>query len=176
VVPVGLPVRGMEIHLENDAGQIVGPGEIGEIVVLLERTGINRGIISMLTGLLEAAVPLCRTPEERRFFQQFILDRIVVNYLIWCGNEPNSAGKIIDDCLERLRLEGNTHLLRKEELPPILQELKRRPDIKVPKRSRMRRFIYRMHQRSRMGEAIYPTSRMRRVIGRSTSMGERYLS
>jgi amino acid adenylation domain-containing protein len=32
-VPVGLPVRGTEIRLENDAGQIVGPGEIGEIVV-----------------------------------------------------------------------------------------------------------------------------------------------
>ena len=32
-VPVGFPVRGTEIRLENDAGQIVGPGEIGEIVV-----------------------------------------------------------------------------------------------------------------------------------------------
>lgn len=121
-------------------------------------------LTTLLTGLLEAAVLLCRTPEERRFFQQLILDRIVVNYLIWCSNEPNSAEKIIDDCLERLRLEGNTHLLRKEELPPILQELKRRPDIKVLKRSRMRRFIYRMHQRSRMGRAIYPRSRMRRVM------------
>src|SRR5262245_3876854 len=33
VVPVGLPPRGMEIRLENDAGQFVDPGEIGEIVV-----------------------------------------------------------------------------------------------------------------------------------------------
>ena len=33
IVPVGLPMRGMDIRLENDAGQIVGPGEIGEIVV-----------------------------------------------------------------------------------------------------------------------------------------------
>ena len=32
-VPVGFPVRGTEIRLENDAGQIVGPGEIGEVVV-----------------------------------------------------------------------------------------------------------------------------------------------
>ena len=33
VVPVGFPARGTEIRLENEAGQIVGPGEIGEIVV-----------------------------------------------------------------------------------------------------------------------------------------------
>src|SRR5262249_36363079 len=32
-VPVGLPLRGTEIRLEDAAGQIVGPGEIGEIVV-----------------------------------------------------------------------------------------------------------------------------------------------
>ena len=32
-VPVGFPVRGTEICLENDAGQIVGSGEIGEVVV-----------------------------------------------------------------------------------------------------------------------------------------------
>jgi hypothetical protein len=69
---------------------------------------------------------------------------------------------MITDCLDRVRLEGNTHLLRKEELPPILQELK--PDIKGLERSRMRRFIYQMHRRSRMARAIYPTSRMRRVI------------
>src|SRR5262249_55920459 len=56
---------------------------------------------------------------------------------------------------ERLRLEGNTHLLRKEELPPMLEELKVRPDITALERSRMRRFIYRMHQRSRMRRVIY---------------------
>ena len=32
---------------------------------------------TMFTGLLEAAMPLCRTPEERLFFQQTILDRLV---------------------------------------------------------------------------------------------------
>jgi glycosyltransferase involved in cell wall biosynthesis len=118
----------------------------------------------LFTGLLEVAVPLCRTPEQRRFFQQFILNRIVDCFYWWSFNEPNSAEKIFADCLERLRLEGNTHLLRREELSPILQELKLRPDIKVLEQSRIRRFIYRMHQRSRMGRAIYPTSRMRRVI------------
>ena len=39
---------------------------------------------TMFTGLLEAAMPLCRTPEERLFFQQIILDRIVApSYLYW---------------------------------------------------------------------------------------------
>ena len=33
---------------------------------------------TLFTGLLEAAMPLCRTPEERLFFQQTIVDRIVV--------------------------------------------------------------------------------------------------
>ena len=73
----------------------------------------------MFTGLLEAAMPLCRTPEERLFFQQIILDRIVVSpsYLYHPSNEPNSSEKLIAECLERLRYEGNTHLLSAEELP-----------------------------------------------------------
>jgi hypothetical protein len=119
-------------------------------------------LTTLFTGLLEVAVPLCRTPEERRFIQRFILDRIVCSYLYWWPSNEPSAEKIIADCLERLTLEGNTHLLRKEELPPNLQELI--PDIKGLERSRMRRFIYQMHRRSRMARAIYPTSRMRRVI------------
>ena len=70
-----------------------------------------------------------------------VLERGLVSVFIylywWPSNEP-SAENITADCLERLRLEGNTYLLRKEELPPILQEsyLKRR------EWSRMRRFIY----------------------------------
>ena len=105
---------------------------------------------TLFTGLLEAAVPLCRTSEERRFIQRFILDRIVLSYLYWWPSNEPPAEKIIADCLERLRLEGNTHLLRKEELPPILQE----SHIKRLEWSRMRRFIYQMHQRSRMASVF----------------------
>jgi glycosyltransferase involved in cell wall biosynthesis len=119
-------------------------------------------LTTLFTGLLEVAVPLCRTPEERQFIQRFILDRIVFSYLYWWPGNAPSAEKIIADCLERLRLEGHTHLVRKEELPPILQVLK--PDIKGLERSRMRRFIYQMHRRSRMARVIFPTSRMRRVF------------
>ena len=32
---------------------------------------------TMFTGLLDAVMPLCRTPQERMFFQQIIFDRIV---------------------------------------------------------------------------------------------------
>jgi len=115
---------------------------------------------TLFTGLLEAAMPLCRTPAERLFFQQLILDRIVA---YWPTSEPTSAGKIIAACMERLRFEGNTHLLRQEELPSILEELKCRPD-KVLKRSRMRRVIYRIGARSQMARLIYPRSRIRRVV------------
>ena len=80
---------------------------------------------TLFTGLLEAAMPLCRTPEERLFLQQVILDRVVVfrperNYLYCPTNEPHSSGKLIAECLERLRFEGNEHLLDVEELPAVL--------------------------------------------------------
>ena len=107
-------------------------------------------LTTLFTGMLEVAVPLCRTPEERRLIQRFILDRIVFSYLYWWPSNEPSAENIIADCLERLRLEGNTHLLRKEELPPILQE----SHIKRLEWSRMRRFIYQMHQRSRMASVF----------------------
>jgi GT2 family glycosyltransferase len=81
---------------------------------------------TMFTGLLEAAMPLCRTPEERLFFQQVILDRIVVfrpgrGYHYRPTNEPDTSGRLIAQCLERLRQEGNSHLLSAEELPDVLQ-------------------------------------------------------
>jgi hypothetical protein len=125
---------------------------------------------TMFTGYLEAAMPLCRTPEERLFVQQIILERIVVfrperNYYYTPSNEPNSSEKLIVECLKRLSYEGNMHLLSVEELPPILQELQLRLDqVKLLERSRVRRVIHRIRQRSRLGRLIYPKSRMRRVI------------
>ena len=119
---------------------------------------------TMFTGLLEAAMPLCRTPEERLFFQQTILDRIVAYPNFRPSNEPNSSEKLIAECLERLRYEGNTHLLGAEELPPILQELQRRLDeIKLTEQSRLQKGIYQIRQQSRLVRLIYPKSRMRRV-------------
>src|SRR4249920_992873 len=55
---------------------------------------------TLFTGLLEAAIPLCRTPEERQFFQQAIVDQFVA----WpTRNDPASATQFLDQCLERLR-------------------------------------------------------------------------
>ena len=116
---------------------------------------------TLFTGLLEATMPLCRTPEQRLLFHQFILDRIVAG---WPAKKSTSSEKIVAECLERLAVEGNTHLFRQEELSPLLEELKRRPDIKLLERSRMRRLIFRIRQRSQMARVIYPTSRTRRII------------
>jgi hypothetical protein len=104
------------------------------------------------------------TPEERLFFQQTILDRIVVRPPSYYrpSSEPNSSGKLIAACLERLKHEGNTHLLAAHELPPILQEIQcRLNEITLLERSQMRRVMHRIRQRSRMGRIIYPRSRMR---------------
>lgn len=116
---------------------------------------------TLFTGLLEATLPVCRTPEERLIFCHVILDRIVGH---WPAKESTSSEKIVTECLERLVVEGNTHLLRQEEIPLLLQELKRRPDIKVLERSQMQRLLYRIHQRSQMARVVYPASRTRRVI------------
>jgi hypothetical protein len=119
---------------------------------------------TLFTGLLEAAMPLCCIPQERRFFQQTILDRIVAYPNFRSSDEPNSSAKLIAECLERLNYEGNTHLLKAEELPPILQELQRRLDeIKLSERSRTQKGIYQIRQRYRIGKVIYPTSLTRRV-------------
>jgi glycosyltransferase involved in cell wall biosynthesis len=116
---------------------------------------------TLFTGLLEAAMPLCRTPAERLFFQQFILDQIVLSRP---GNESNSSGKFIADCLERLRHEGNMHLLG-EDPPTVFQKLQgRRDQIDLLERSRLRRVIYRIRKRSRIARLIYPKSPIQRVI------------
>jgi hypothetical protein len=116
---------------------------------------------TLFTGLLEAALPLCRTPEQRLFFQQAIVDQVVIQP---AKNESSSSEKVMAECLKRLRYERNTHLLSEAELPGIFQELQRQlGEIKMLG-SRSGRLIYRIRRRSRMAGLIYPNSRMRRVI------------
>jgi hypothetical protein len=103
-------------------------------------------------------------PEERLYFQQTILGRVVAYHPFCVSNEPNSAEKLIAECLERLRFEGNTHLLRVEEVPQVIQEVQRR--LELLERSRIRRAIYDIRQRSRFGRLIYPSSQMQRVMYR----------
>ena len=76
------------------------------------------------TGMLEAVMPLCQTPEQRLFFQQLILDRIIAR---WPASEPTTSEEIIAKCMDRLKFEMNTHLLTQEELSKILQQQDCRP-------------------------------------------------
>jgi glycosyltransferase involved in cell wall biosynthesis len=116
---------------------------------------------TLFTGLLEAVMPLCQTPEERLFFQQTICDRILA-YPAW--NEPK---KLMAECLERLRYEENTHLLGDEELSEVLQGLLR------VQRSQMQWVIYRIRRQSRMARIIYPRSKILRVIYRIRQLLQR---
>jgi len=80
---------------------------------------------TLFTGLLEATMPVCTTPQERLFFQQFILDRICVvrpeQTYHYFASTPQASGALMAECLERLAREGNMHLLQSDELPAILQ-------------------------------------------------------
>jgi glycosyltransferase involved in cell wall biosynthesis len=113
---------------------------------------------TMFTALLDGAIPICRTPEERLFMQQAILHQIIAYPHFHPNREPSSSARIIADCLKRLTYEGNTHLLRQEELLTIFQQLN------WLERSRMRRAVYRIRKRSKMARIFYPRSKMRRVI------------
>jgi hypothetical protein len=118
-------------------------------------------LTTLFTGLLEAALPLCRTPDQRLFVQQAIVDRVVFDPT---RNEPNSSGRLLAECLERLRYDGNTHLLGVDELPSVLQGLQcQRDEPRLLEWSRPRRLIYRIRRRSQLGRLLYPESRMRRV-------------
>jgi glycosyltransferase involved in cell wall biosynthesis len=119
---------------------------------------------TLFTGLLDAAMRLCRTPEERLFFQQAILDRLIAFPPFEPNNDSDSAEKRVAECLERLEYEGNGHLLNVKEFPSILDELQCRVDeVKRIERSRLGRGISQIRQRYRIGKLIYPQSPMRRL-------------
>ncbi|HUL88841.1 MAG TPA: glycosyltransferase family 2 protein [Pseudolabrys sp.] len=115
---------------------------------------------TMFTGLLDAALPLCRTPEERLFFQQAIFDRVVA----YPRFQVSNSEKLIAECLGRLKTEGNMHLLDVKEYPPILESLQNRVDkIRSTERTRMGRGISQIRQRYRFAKVVCPGSRLRRV-------------
>jgi glycosyltransferase involved in cell wall biosynthesis len=120
---------------------------------------------TMFTGLLEAAIPVCRTSEERFFFQKTIFGRVTAYpYFRW-DDPGTSSQELVGDCLERIKNEGNTCLLTEQEIPQILKTL---PDevleIRASERSRLRKATLRIRQRYHLGRIIYQTSRKRRFI------------
>ena len=118
---------------------------------------------TMFTALLDAVIPICRTPEERLFMQQVILDQIVAypNLIFDPNNELNSSDAIAK-CVERVKLEGNSHLLDVQDLPAIVEGQKRRLEIMLS-RSRVRKAIYKSRQVYRLAKLVHPQSVIRRA-------------
>jgi glycosyltransferase involved in cell wall biosynthesis len=67
--------------------------------------------ITMFTGWLEAVVPACSSPEERLFFEHFILDRISVQRpgqtYHYAPNSPHESGVVLAESFDRLSREGH---------------------------------------------------------------------
>ena len=86
---------------------------------------------TLFTGLLDAAIPACRTQEERAFMLHVILDRVAVfrpgrPYLYTPGTDPESCGRLISECFDRLRSEGNRILL--DAIFPVARDQPHSPD------------------------------------------------
>jgi hypothetical protein len=127
--------------------------------------GAQAAWTTLFTGVLAAAMRVCRTPEERLFFQQTVLDRMIAYPLFFReNNEGVFSEQLVGECLERLRYEGNTHLLNVKEFPSILHELQNRVDeITSNDRSRFGRVISQSRQRYQFAQVAYRRSPIRRI-------------
>ena len=65
----------------------------------------------MFTALLDAAIPICRTPEARLFMHRVILDQIVTYPNLHPTDEPNSSHTIIAKCVERVSACGQYRMI-----------------------------------------------------------------
>src|SRR5262249_8165852 len=120
---------------------------------------------TMFTALLDAVIPICRTPEERLFMQQVILDQIVSYPNFHPNTELNSSHTIIAKCVERVKHEGNSQLLDVRDLPAIVEGQKRRMEIMLlSERSRVRKAIYQSRQVYRLAKLVHPQSAIRRAL------------
>jgi Glycosyl transferase family 2 len=114
---------------------------------------------TLFTALLDATMRACRTPDQRLFFQQAILDRFIA-----FPQSHGSTDALVAQYLERLRYEGNMHLLDVKEFPSILQDLQARVDeLKRFEPSRLRRGISQIRHRYQFAKLIYPKSPMQRM-------------
>jgi len=104
------------------------------------------------------------TPDERLFFQQAILDRIVAYPNFFPSADAYYSSTLVAECLERLKCEGNTRLLGAHELSSILRGLQGRlAEIKMAERSTIRKGILQIRKRAHLGRLIYPRSRLLRA-------------
>ena len=101
----------------------------------LARRAQARVVDDNLPGRLEAVVPACSSPEERLFFEHFILDRISVQRpgqtYHHTPDSPHESGVILAECFERLSREGHLdHWIMPEALAghttgPLREEVDR---------------------------------------------------
>jgi hypothetical protein len=120
---------------------------------------------TLYTGLMEATMPVCRTPEERFFFHQLILDRVAVvrpgQSYHYVADTPQAGGELMLECLRRLDAEGNRSLL---DLPAELTaELSAEVDRLRADNRRLRRRLARQRQEQQSVGAKL-TGRVRRLL------------
>jgi glycosyltransferase involved in cell wall biosynthesis len=111
---------------------------------------------TLFTAVLEAAMQSCRTAEQRQFFQQAIVDRIVA-YTQFQGNTEG----MMTEFLERLQHEGNTHLLDMQDFTSVPRNFHGRVG-KFKRTSRLRRALFQIQQRYELAKLVYPESPIQR--------------
>jgi hypothetical protein len=112
---------------------------------------------TLFTALLDAAIQSCRTPEQRRFFQKTIVDRIIA----FPNVDKGTVAKIAE-FLQRLAREGNTDLLDTPGCLVIVESLQNQ--LSEPKRlSRWHKGLSQIRKRQELAKVIYPTSAWRRL-------------
>ena len=116
---------------------------------------------TIFTGALEAAMPLCHTPQARLVVQQALLYRIVGFPRLRPHDETTSSTELIAECMARLKQEGNAHLLRDDELPAVLRGVSGGANFVTP--SPLRRGLYRIGEWARLPKILYPESRWQRL-------------
>lgn len=117
---------------------------------------------TLFTGLLEAAMRVCRTSAERQFFQQLILDRVVAYPGFQRVDDADFARDLGNGCLQRLEKEGAPGLLH--ELSPAMERLRERVDeLRSLERTRVGRAISQASQRYRFARVVYAGSPARRI-------------
>ena len=117
---------------------------------------------TLFTGLLDAAMRVCRTPAERQFFQQLILDRVVAYPGFQRANDSNLTQEVGNACLQRLEKEGATDLLN--ELSAAMEQLRERVDkLRTLERTRAGRAVSQASQRYRFARVVYAGSFGRRI-------------
>jgi hypothetical protein len=111
---------------------------------------------TLFTAVLDAAMRSCRTPQEQRFLQEAIFERIAA-FAQFQGNPEGMMAEF----LERLRYEGNAHLLDAQEFPAILQTFASRM-VDFKRHARLRRGLFQIRQRYELAKLIHPESAGRR--------------